>query len=97
MRLISYIYDCNYIKIVPLKSRSASEWVKAHDSIHAHVQRFQTKAPISRQRGIDRFEEFLHHIKYRLSAGSVSLPSTQRRQVRHPDFQGTLCGRALLS
>jgi hypothetical protein len=27
--ILCYIYDCNYIKVVPMKSRSASEWVKA--------------------------------------------------------------------
>jgi hypothetical protein len=32
-----YIYDCNYIKVVPIKSRSASEWVKAYDSIHQEL------------------------------------------------------------
>jgi hypothetical protein len=32
--MLYYIYDCNYIKVVPIKSRSASEWVKAYDSIH---------------------------------------------------------------
>jgi hypothetical protein len=26
--MVCYIYDCNYIKVVPMKSRSASEWVK---------------------------------------------------------------------
>jgi hypothetical protein len=25
--MLWYIYDCNYIKVVPMKSRSASEWV----------------------------------------------------------------------
>jgi hypothetical protein len=32
--MLCYIYDCNYIKVIPMKSRSASEWVKAYDSIH---------------------------------------------------------------
>jgi hypothetical protein len=32
--MLCYIYDCNYIKVVPMKSRSASEWVKSYDSIH---------------------------------------------------------------
>jgi hypothetical protein len=31
------IYDCNYIKVVPMKSRSASEWVKAYDRIHQEL------------------------------------------------------------
>jgi hypothetical protein len=36
--MLCYIYDCNYIKVVPIKSRSASEWVKAYDSIHQELR-----------------------------------------------------------
>jgi hypothetical protein len=32
--MVCYVYDCNYVKVVPLKSRSASEWVKAYDHFH---------------------------------------------------------------
>jgi hypothetical protein len=32
--MVCYIYDCNYVKVIPMKSRSASEWVKAYDSVH---------------------------------------------------------------
>jgi hypothetical protein len=32
--MVCYVYDCNYVKVVPMKSRSASEWVKAYDHIH---------------------------------------------------------------
>jgi hypothetical protein len=35
--MLCYIYDCNYIKVVPMKSRSASEWVKAYDNIHQEL------------------------------------------------------------
>jgi hypothetical protein len=35
--MLCYIYDCNYIKVVPIKSGSASEWVKAYDSIHQEL------------------------------------------------------------
>jgi hypothetical protein len=31
------IYDCNFMKVVPMKSRSASEWVKAYDTIHQEL------------------------------------------------------------
>jgi hypothetical protein len=31
------IYDCNFIKVVPMKSRSALERVKAYDSIHQEL------------------------------------------------------------
>jgi hypothetical protein len=35
--MLYYIYDCNYIKVVPMKSRSASEWVNAYGSIHQEL------------------------------------------------------------
>jgi hypothetical protein len=32
--MVCYVYDCNYVEVIPIKSRSASEWVKAYDHIH---------------------------------------------------------------
>jgi hypothetical protein len=32
--MVCYIYDCNYIKVISMKSMSASKWVKEYDSIH---------------------------------------------------------------
>jgi hypothetical protein len=35
--MICYVFDCNYIEVVPMKSRSASEWVKSYDLIHQEL------------------------------------------------------------
>jgi hypothetical protein len=35
--MVCYVYDCNYVKVIPMKSRSASEWVKAYDHIHQEL------------------------------------------------------------
>jgi hypothetical protein len=35
--MVCYIYDCNYVKVTPMKSRSASEWVKAYDRVHQEL------------------------------------------------------------
>jgi hypothetical protein len=35
--MVYHIYDCNYVKVIPMKSRSASEWVKAYDSVHQEL------------------------------------------------------------
>jgi hypothetical protein len=35
--MVCYIYDCNYVKFIPMKSRSASEWVKAYDTVHQEL------------------------------------------------------------
>jgi hypothetical protein len=32
--IVFYSYDCNYVKPVPMKSRSSSEWLKAYGRIH---------------------------------------------------------------
>jgi hypothetical protein len=35
--MICYVFDCNNVKVVPMKSRSPSEWVKAYDHIHQEL------------------------------------------------------------
>jgi hypothetical protein len=35
--MVCYVYDCNYVKGIPMKYRSASEWVKAYDTVHQEV------------------------------------------------------------
>jgi hypothetical protein len=35
--MVCYVYDCNYVKVVPIKSRSASEWVKAYYHLHKEL------------------------------------------------------------
>jgi hypothetical protein len=36
--MVCYIYDCNYVKVIPMKCRSASEWVKAYETIHQDLK-----------------------------------------------------------
>jgi hypothetical protein len=35
--MVCYVYDCNYFKVIPMKSRSASEWVKAYDTVRQEL------------------------------------------------------------
>jgi hypothetical protein len=35
--MVCYVYDCNYVKVIPIKSRSASEWAKAYDTVHQEL------------------------------------------------------------
>jgi hypothetical protein len=35
--MVCYIYDCNYVKVIPMNSRSASELVKAYDTVHQEL------------------------------------------------------------
>jgi hypothetical protein len=35
--MVCYVFDSNYVKVVPTKSRYASEWVNAYDLIHQEL------------------------------------------------------------
>jgi hypothetical protein len=35
--MICFSYDCNYVKAVPMKSRSVSEWLKAYEHNHQEL------------------------------------------------------------
>jgi hypothetical protein len=35
--MVCYVYDCNYVKVTPMKYRSTSEWVNAYDTIHQEL------------------------------------------------------------
>jgi hypothetical protein len=35
--VVCYVYDCSYVKVIPIKSWYASEWVKAYDHIHQEL------------------------------------------------------------
>jgi hypothetical protein len=35
--MVCYVYNCNYVKVTPMKSRSTSEWVKAYATIHQEL------------------------------------------------------------
>jgi hypothetical protein len=97
--MLCYIYDCNYIKVVPMNSRSASEWVNAYDRIHQKltVKGFKPKLQALDNEASTALKNFFTVNNIALSIGSASLSSTQLCRTRHQDFQGTLCGRAFLS
>jgi hypothetical protein len=35
--MVCYIYDYDYVKVILMKSRSTSEWVKAYDTLHQEL------------------------------------------------------------
>jgi hypothetical protein len=35
--MVCYVYDCKHVKVIPMKSRSASEWAKAYDPVHKEL------------------------------------------------------------
>jgi hypothetical protein len=95
--MVCYVYDCNYVKVIPTKYRSASEWVKAYDTIH---QELTVKGLKPKLQTLDN-EASAALKNFSPSMISITnwchlLPSPQRRGTRHPEFQGILCGGALL-
>jgi hypothetical protein len=32
--MVLYVYECQFVKVIPMKSRSASEWANAYDTIN---------------------------------------------------------------
>jgi hypothetical protein len=35
--MVCYVYDCNNVKVIPMKYRSASEWVKSYETVHQEL------------------------------------------------------------
>jgi hypothetical protein len=35
--MVCYVYDCNYVKVIPMKYRSTSEWVNTYDTFHQEL------------------------------------------------------------
>jgi hypothetical protein len=35
--MVCYVYDCNYVKFIPMRSRSSSEWVNSYYHIHQEL------------------------------------------------------------
>jgi hypothetical protein len=78
--MLCYIYDCNCIKVVPMKSRYASEWVQEYDSIHQEltVKGFKPKLQTLDNEASNALKNFftVNNIAYQLV-----LPHCHRRNA----------------
>jgi hypothetical protein len=79
--MVCYVYDCNYVKDVPMKTRSASEWVKSYDHIHQELtaKGFKPKLQTLDNEASTAFKNFFttNDVEYQLVPPPLSLP--QRR------------------
>jgi hypothetical protein len=77
--MVCYVFDCNYVKVVPLKSRSASEWVKAYDHIHQELtaKGFKPKLQTLENEASAALKNFLLPMTWNINL-SPSLSSPQR-------------------
>jgi hypothetical protein len=68
--MVCYVLDCNYVNVVPMKSRSASEWVKAYDLIHKELisKGFKPKLQTLENEASSAFKNFstTHDVEYQL-------------------------------
>jgi hypothetical protein len=89
--MICYVYDCNYVKVVPMKSRYASEWVKAYAHIHQELMAkgFKPKLQTLDNEASAALKNFFttNYVEYQLPPPlSLPLPPLQRRLKSYPDF-----------
>jgi hypothetical protein len=79
--MVCYVYDCNHVKAVPMKSRSASEWVKAYDHIHQELtaKGFKPKPQALDNEALAALKNFFtsNDVEYQLVP--PPLPPPQRR------------------
>jgi hypothetical protein len=68
--MVCYIFDCNYVKVVPMRSRSASEWVKSYDLIHQELtsKGFKPKLQTLDNEASSALKNFFttQHVEYQL-------------------------------
>jgi hypothetical protein len=84
--MVYYIYDCKYVKVVPMKSRSASEWVKAYDSIHQEltVKGFKPKLQTLDNEELTALKNFftVNDIAYQLVPPHFHRRNAAKRAIR---------------
>jgi hypothetical protein len=84
--MVCYIYDCNYIKVIPMKSRSASEWVKAYDSVHQEltVKGFKPKLQVLDNEALFALKNFFteNDIAYQLVPPHCHRRNAAERAIR---------------
>jgi hypothetical protein len=96
--IVCYVYDCNYVKVVPMESRSASEWVEAYDHIHQELtaKAFKSKLQTLNNKASAALKHFFtaNDVEYQLVSPHCHRQNGAECAIR--TFKGTLCGRTLL-
>jgi hypothetical protein len=84
--MVCYVFDCNYVKVVPMKSRSASEWVKAYDHIHQELtaKGFKPKLQTLDNGASTALKNFFttNDVEYQLSPPHCHLRNAAERAIR---------------
>jgi hypothetical protein len=84
--MVCYVFDCNYVKVVPMKSRSASEWVKAYDIIHQELtsKSFKPKLQTLDNEASSALKNFFttHDVEYQLVPPHCHRRNAAERTIR---------------
>jgi hypothetical protein len=84
--MVCYIYDCNYVTVIPMKTRSDSEWFKAYDSVHQELtfKGFKPKLQtLDNEASTDLKNYFTaNDIAYQLVPPHCHLRNTTERAIR---------------
>jgi hypothetical protein len=84
--MVCYVYDCNYVKVLSMKSRSASEWVKAYDHINQEliVKGFKPKLQTLDNEASAALKHFFtaNNVEYQLVPPHFHRPTASERAIR---------------
>jgi hypothetical protein len=84
--MVCYVYDCNYIKVIPMKFRSASEWVKAYDYIHQGLtaRGFKSKLQTLDKEALIALKHFFtaNDVEYQLVPPNCHRRNSAERAIR---------------
>jgi hypothetical protein len=84
--MVCYIYDCNFVKVIPVKSRSASEWFKVYDTIHQEltVKGFKPKLQTLNNEASAALKNFftVNYIDYQLVPPHFHRRNAAERAIR---------------
>jgi hypothetical protein len=96
--MVCYVYDCNYVKVIPIKSLSVSEWVKAYDTIHQEltIKGFKPKLQTLDNEASTALKNFSPPTMW--STICCRLTAIAAMPLKAPsELSRALCGRDLLS
>jgi hypothetical protein len=84
--MVCYVYDCNYVKVIPMKSQSASKRVKAYDTIHQEftVKSFKPNLQTLDNKASAVLKNFftVHYVDYQLVPPHCHRRNAAERAIR---------------
>jgi hypothetical protein len=91
--MVCYVYDCNLVKVVPMKSRSTSEWVKAYDHIHQELtaKGFKPKLQTLDNKASAALKHFSPPMKWSINWCRITVTAAMPLNAPYDLLKNTLC------